>query len=149
MIGGTWVPRSRGERCKSPEGRGEKGRQEENRSPREAVPLGTSAPGGGLTGSPAARGGLYPRPTPSPHRLQLGLQGYLIPFAPPAFAPHRRARSSRAPSPLVVLPGLSDFAPTPGVPSASPAPKPGSILPCPRVEPGDFGEDLPGRLRAL
>ena len=50
------------------------------------------------------------------------LPGYLIRFAPPAFAPHRRARSSRPPSPLVVLPGLTDFAPTPGVPPASPAP---------------------------
>jgi len=28
------------------------------------------------------------------------LPGYLIRFAPPAFGPHRQARSSRAPSPL-------------------------------------------------
>jgi hypothetical protein len=28
--------------------------------------------------------------TPSAHRLQLGLPGYLIPFAPLAFAPQRQ-----------------------------------------------------------
>jgi hypothetical protein len=63
-------------------------------------------PGGRLNGFPAALGQLVADPTPSLHRLQLGLPGYLIPFAPPAFVPHRRARFSRPPSPLVVLPGL-------------------------------------------
>ena len=63
-------------------------------------------PGGRLNGFPAALGQLVAVPTPSLHRLQLGLPGYLIPFAPPAFVPHRRARFSRPPSPLVVLPGL-------------------------------------------
>ena len=37
----------------------------------------------------SAQGGLIP-PTPSTHRLQLGLPGYLIPFAPLAFAPQRQ-----------------------------------------------------------
>ena len=36
-------------------------------------------------------------PTTSGHRLQLGLLGYLIPFAPLAFVPHCRIRSSQAP----------------------------------------------------
>ncbi len=85
-------------------------------------PCGRTPQAAGLTASLRHRAGSLARPTPSPHRLQPGLPGYLIRFAPPAFGPHRRARSSRAPSPLVVLPGLLDFAPTPGVPSASPAP---------------------------
>jgi len=46
---------------------------------------------------------------------------YLIRFAPPAFTPHRRARSGGPPSPLVVFRGSKDFTPTRGVPSASPA----------------------------
>src|SRR5437773_11741108 len=62
-------------------------------------------------------------PTPSLQRLHPGLPGYLIPFAPLGFVPDRRIRSSATPSPLVVLPGLQDFTPTPGVPRASPGPK--------------------------
>ena len=38
----------------------------------------------------------------SVQRLQPGLQGYLIPFAPLAFIPHRRTRSRNVPSPLLV-----------------------------------------------
>ena len=107
------------------------------------------SPGGGLNGFPSAPGEPVAHPTPSPHRLRLGLPGYLIPFAPPAFAPHRRACSGRPPSPLVVLPGSEDFTPTPGIPPPSPTPKPGSILRSPRVRPVDLTEDTPGRLRAL
>ncbi len=44
--------------------------------------------------------GVSPR-TPSIHRLQRGLPGYLILFAPHAFAPHRQLSSSNPPSPLV------------------------------------------------
>jgi hypothetical protein len=69
--------------------------------------------------------------TPNGHRLRLGLQGYLIPIAPLAFVPHRRTRSSWTPfmassplkSPQVVLLGLQDFTPPPGIPPTSPGPK--------------------------
>ncbi len=42
-------------------------------------------------------------PTPSSHRLQRGLPGYLILFAPHAFAPQRQSRPRWPPSPLVFL----------------------------------------------
>jgi hypothetical protein len=66
-------------------------------------------------------------PTPGPHRLQLGLPGYLIRFATLAFVPHRRTRSGQTPSLLVVPQGLTDFTPTLEVPLTSPGPKPSSI----------------------
>ncbi len=40
-------------------------------------------------------------PTSSTHRLQRGLPGYLILFAPHAFAPQRQYRSREPPSPTV------------------------------------------------
>ncbi len=49
------------------------------------------SPGGALNALAAARKGSIP-PTPSAHRLQLGLPGYLIPFAPLAFAPSVSSR---------------------------------------------------------
>ena len=66
-------------------------------------------------------------PTPSPHRLQLGLPGYLIRFAPLAFVPHRQNRSSQTPSPQAVLPGLQNFTSTLVVPLTSPDLKSNSI----------------------
>ncbi len=57
------------------------------------------------------------------HRLRPGLLGYLIRFAPLGFVPHRRARSRRPPSPLVVLRRSLDFTLTYGIPSPSPVPK--------------------------
>ena len=92
--------------------------------------------------------GLTP-PTPSAHRLRLGLPGYLIPFAPLAFAPERQGQARRPPSPLVFLPISTHSTATPGIPPPSPALKPPSIeRPLP-VEPGDFTPDLGSRLRAL
>ena len=44
--------------------------------------------------------------THSMQRLQLGLQGYLIPFAPLAFVPDRQIRSGQVPSLSVVYQGL-------------------------------------------
>ena len=58
-------------------------------------------------------------PTTSVHRLQPGLPGYLIPFAPLAFAPQRQLSSSSLPSPSVFLLISTDFTPTPGIPAAS------------------------------
>ncbi len=47
------------------------------------------SPGGALNALAAALEGSIP-PTPSAHRLRLGLPGYLIPFATLAFAPQRQ-----------------------------------------------------------
>src|SRR3979409_1743212 len=53
-------------------------------------------------------------PTSSTHRLQRGLPGYLILFAPHAFAPQRQYRSRETHSPPVffttgVLPNIYEF----------------------------------------
>jgi len=60
-------------------------------------------------------------PTPSVHRLRLGLPGYLIPFAPLAFAPQRQLRSRQQPSPPVFLLIYTHSTATPGIPLPSPA----------------------------
>ncbi len=77
-------------------------------------------------------------PTPSVHRLRQGLPGYLILFAPPAFAPERQERAREAPSPLVFLPISVHFTATPGIPLSSPVLKPGSMKRHSLVEPGAF-----------
>ena len=60
------------------------------------------SPGGALNALAAALTGSLP-PAPSAHRLRRGLPGYLILFAPHAFAPQRRIRPSWPPqSPLSV-----------------------------------------------
>src|SRR5512144_1438026 len=87
--------------------------------------------------------------TPSIHRLGLGLPVYLILFAPLAFAHQRQLWSSEPLSPQVFLPISTHFTATPGIPLTSPTLQHGSF-PCQlQVEPGDFTEDLPHRLRAL
>src|SRR5919205_654719 len=65
--------------------------------------------------------GLQQPHTPSIHRLGPGLPGYLIPFAPLAFAPQRQLRTSTPPSPLVFLPISTHFTTTPGIPLSSSA----------------------------
>jgi hypothetical protein len=87
--------------------------------------------------------------TPSIHSLGLGLPGYLILFAPLAFAPQRQLRSSEPLSPQVFLPISTHFTATPGIPLTSSALQHGSFACRPRVEPGGFTGDLPHRLRAL
>ncbi len=74
------------------------------------------SPGGRLNALAAARKGLNP-PTPSRHRLQRGLPGYLIPFAPHAFAPQRQELPRDPPSPPVFLPISTHFTATPGIQS--------------------------------
>ena len=88
-------------------------------------------------------------PTPSIHRLPRGLPGYLILFAPHAFAPQRQLQSRKPPSPLVFLPISTHFTATPGIPLSSPALQPSSIQSNSHLESGTFTSDLPGRLRAL
>ena len=87
--------------------------------------------------------------TPSNHRLGLGLPGYLILFAPLAFVPQRQLWSSEPLSPQVFLPISTHFTATPEIPLTSPILKPGSFLCRLRVEPEDFTQDLPNRLRTL
>ena len=66
-------------------------------------------------------------PTPSAHRLRLGLPGYLILFAPLAFAPQRQNQSREPPSPLVFFPISTHSTATLGIPLSSTDLKSGSI----------------------
>src|SRR3569833_4221027 len=59
-------------------------------------------------------------PTPSSHRLRRGLPGYLLLFAPHAFAPQRQYVSSKSPSPLVFFRISTNFTSTLGIPLTSP-----------------------------
>ena len=88
-------------------------------------------------------------PTPSNHRLQRGLPGYLILFAPHAFEPQRQLVPSRPPSPLVFLPISTHFTATPGIPLTSTSLKNSSFKCSLKVEPSGFTSDLPSRLRSL
>ena len=88
-------------------------------------------------------------PTPSIHRLRRGLPGYLILFAPHAFAPQRQLLSSNPPSPLVFLRISTHFTATHGIPIASPALKNYSFKCRLEVEPPVFTSDLQSRLHAL
>ena len=58
-------------------------------------------------------------PTPSAQRLRRGLPGYLILFAPHAFAPQRQYRPRVLPSQLVFLLISAHFTATPGIPHSS------------------------------
>ena len=96
----------------------------------------------------AAQKGSIP-PTPSIHRLQRGLPGYLILFAPHAFAPQRQFQSRKPPSPLVFLPISTHFTATLVIPLSSPVLQPDSIQSNSHLESRTFTPDLSGRLRAL
>ena len=91
---------------------------------------------------------LYDRAT-SIHRLRRGLPGYLILFAPHAFAPQRQYRASEPPSPLVFFRISTNFTSTLGVPLTSLGLKTSSIKGSSGVELRDFTPDLKVRLRAL
>src|SRR5207247_8565861 len=54
-------------------------------------------------------------PTASTHSLRRGLPGYLILFAPHAFAPQRQYRTSEPPSPLVFFLISTNFTSTLGI----------------------------------
>src|SRR5215470_9460566 len=88
-------------------------------------------------------------PQPSAHRLGPGLPGYLIPFAPLAFAPQRQKGPSASLSPPAFLPISTHFTAPPEVPRAPPpleAARLGGRFP---VGPEDFTPDGAARLRAL
>ena len=88
-------------------------------------------------------------PTPSIHRLQRGLPGYLILFAPHAFEPQRQLSSSKPPSPPVFLLISTHFTATLGIPLTPPTLKPNSFQSNSWVEPMHFTSDLLRRLRSL
>ena len=76
------------------------------------------SPGGALIALATARKGSIP-PTPSAHRLQRGLPGYLIRFAPHALAPQRQPWPRKPPSPPVFRRISTHFTTTPGIPFPS------------------------------
>src|ERR1700688_1278653 len=88
-------------------------------------------------------------PQSSTHRLGPGLPGYLIPFAPLAFAPQRQKGSSTSLSPPAFLPISTHFTAPPEVPHAPTPLKMTSIRSCSPVKLEDFTPDLITRLRAL
>ena len=88
-------------------------------------------------------------PLPSTHRLGPGLPGYLIPFAPLAFAPQRQKGSSTPLSPPAFLPISTHFTAPPEVPRAPTPLEIASIRSTAPVEPEAFTTDLTIRLRAL
>ena len=88
-------------------------------------------------------------PTPSNHRLQRGLPGYLILFATHAFEPQRQLKPSRPPSPLVFLLISTHFTATLGIPPASTSLKKNSFESSLWVEPIHFTPNLLSRLRSL
>src|SRR5258707_14155869 len=87
--------------------------------------------------------------TPSIHRLGLGLPGYLILFAPLAFAHQRQLWSSAPLSPQVFLPISTHFTATPGIPRTSPTLQHHSFASKLPVDPEHFTGDSWHRLRAL
>ena len=92
--------------------------------------------------------GVSPR-TPSIHRLQCGLPGYLILFAPHTFVPQRQFQSSKSPSPLVFLLISTHFTATLGIPLTSPVLKKYSFSCSSSVKPRYFTTNLYSRLRTL
>ena len=92
---------------------------------------------------------LAQRPTPSIHRLQRGLPGYLILFAPHAFVPQRQLQPSRPPSPLVFFVISKHFTATLRIPPTSSVLKNTSIQGSSTVKRQDFTSDLAFRLRTL
>ena len=97
--------------------------------------------------TPARRGSILR--TPSGHRLRLGLPGYLILFAPLAFAPQRQILARTLPSPLVFLRISTHFTTPPGILCPSLVLKFRSFQrPC-LVKPGTVTPNVLARLRAL
>jgi hypothetical protein len=77
-------------------------------------------------------------PLPSAHRLRLGLPGYLIPFAPLAFASQRQQTSRISLSPRAFLPISTHFTAPPEVPDPPTSLQTGRFGTTSPVEPGAF-----------
>ena len=97
------------------------------------------SPGGALHGFPTA-GSPSASPLPSAHRLRPGLPGYLIPFAPLAFASQRQKTSRTSLSPRAFLPISTHFTAPPEVPGPPTPLQAGRIGARSPVEPGDFSD---------
>ena len=95
------------------------------------------SPGGTLHGFPTA-GSPSASPLPSAHGLRPGLPGYLIPFAPLAFASQRQIASRTSLSPRAFLPISTHFTAPPEVPGPPTPLQAGRIGPASPVEPGAF-----------
>ena len=100
------------------------------------------SPGGALhafatAGDPSAN------PLPSAHRLRPGLPGYLIPFAPLAFASQRQKTSRTSLSPRAFLPISTHFTAPPEVPGPPTSLQTGRFGARSPVEPGDFSDRRP------
>ena len=97
------------------------------------------SPGGALHGFPTA-GSPSASPLPSAHRLRPGLPGYLIPFAPLAFASQRQKTSRTSLSPRAFLPISTHFTAPPEVPGPPTPLQVRRIRARSPVEPGDFSD---------
>ena len=100
------------------------------------------SPGGALHGF-ATAGSPSASPLPSAHRLRLGLPGYLIPFAPLAFASQRQKTSRTSLSPRAFLPISTHFTAPPEVPGPPTSLQTGRFGARSPVEPGDFSDRRP------
>ncbi len=87
--------------------------------------------------------------TLSDHRLQRGLPGYLILFAPHAFVPERQLCHRDLPSQSVFCVISMHFTATPRIPTSSDTLKPYSINGGYPVKLDAFTTNLQGRLRTL
>ena len=87
--------------------------------------------------------------TPSDHRLQRGLPGYLILFAPHAFVPQRQFRHRNLPSQLVFCVISMHFTATPRILISSDGLKHISFNSRATVEPLSLTTNLIRRLRTL
>jgi hypothetical protein len=101
------------------------------------------SPGGALhafatAGSPSAS------PLPSAHGLRPGLPGYLIPFAPLAFASQRQKGSRTSLSPRAFLPISTHFTAPPEVPGPPTPLQAGRFAAASPVEPGAFSDRRSG-----
>ena len=99
------------------------------------------SPGGALNALAATRRWPIP-PASIAHRLQRGLPGYLILFAPHAFAPQRQITPSKPPSPPVFFRISTHSTATPEIPLASTCLQPPSNLGTHGVEPRHFTHGL-------
>ena len=88
-------------------------------------------------------------PTPSIHRLQCGLPGYLILFAPHTFVPQRQLQSKEPPSPLVFFLISTHSTATLGIPLFSTALKSNSFESSTGVKPRYYTFNLLNRLHTL
>src|SRR5699024_4807790 len=88
-------------------------------------------------------------PTPSAQRLRHGLPGYLILFAPHAFASLRQQHPRYLPSPPVFHLISAHFTATPGIPVSPTALQPARTHCTLGVKPRAFTADVTNRLRAL